>query len=120
MKAETFHELDYVEQALLDWARYMRADEPVKGFPRSVPGLSNGGASQSFEDMCDAMDMKLARTVDAVIRDLHPTEQAVLMHTYLAAVWRFNRADAEEVLVSAKENVRVGLKRKGYYLGDKP
>ena len=117
MKAETFHELDYVEQALLDWARYMRTDEPVKGFPRSVPGLSNGGASQSFEDMCDAMDIQLARTTDAVIRGLNHIEQAVLHNTYLAAVWRFGSADPEAILIVAKDKVRVGLKKKGYYLG---
>ena len=117
MKVETFHELDYVEQALLDWARWMRSDEPVKGFPRAVPGLSNGGASQSFDDMCDAMDIQLAKTVDAVVRDLTPVERAALHNAYLAAVWRFGKG-ADEALARAKDKVRDGLKRKGYYLGE--
>ena len=60
LKIEQFHEMDYLEAALIDWARYMRSHEQVKGFPRAVPGLSNGGASKSFDDMCEEMDLTTA------------------------------------------------------------
>ena len=120
MKAERFHVAeDYIDMCLEDWARLMRTDEPVKGFPRAVPGLSNGGTSKTFEDMCDECDFRIAKTTKAIVEDLAASEQCALHNAYgLASVWRFNREPYSVVLERAKQNVGIGLRKRGVWLGE--
>lgn len=103
---------------LADWARLMRTDEPVKGFPRAVPGLSNGGASKSFDDLVEECDMRIARITKAIVEDLAAPQQCALHNAYgLANVWRF-RGSVAEVLELAKLNVGIGLRKRGVWLGE--
>lgn len=118
LKVERFHEMDHVEACLVDWARFLRGYNPVDGYPGRSDVLGTGGASKSFDAMCEASDMKIARITDTVIGDLPANQQCALHHAYLNAVWRFMRNDYEAVLAAAKNRVRDGLRARGVWLGE--
>lgn len=116
--AERFHALDRIEQYLIEWAAWMRQSAEVRGYPRSIPGLQTGGASQHFEDLCEAVDRRVVIATDAAIGDLPPAQSCAIHHAYLAAVWRFPRLDHETLLTQAKAGVAEGLRRRHVWMGE--
>lgn len=104
-----------VEFHLLNWARYMRTGKEVVGHRKSIPGLSNGGASKHFEDMLDDVDLACAKVVDAIIEGLSPVEQAALHNAYLWAVFRGTRTDLNMALGRAKAQVGFQLAKRGVW-----
>lgn len=109
---------DYLESLLLDWAAWQRAGAGVDGYPEHSTGLSDGGASKSFDDMLETMDNQHAEVVETVINGLPPAQRCALHHAYLNAVYRFrNEMVYESALEQAKQAVRAGLRARNIYLG---
>jgi hypothetical protein len=107
--------LDYLEIHLYEWARWMRSGLAVQTYGKQAVGLSNGGASQDFDDMLEAEQRRIAAVVDSVINDLPPIQRMAIHHRYLHAVFRLK--GYVQALKEAKVALRVGLRRKHIWLG---
>lgn len=108
-----------MEESLLDWymknwARWMRHDVSVNAYPKQSIGFVAGGYSSSFDEMCDAADVRAARAVDALVLGLNPAEKAAIHHTYLRAVFRFPRGNFPELLSRARSHVARGMRSRGF------
>lgn len=99
---------DRLEDVLRNWSAWMRAYEPVDAYPAHSAVLSTGGASQTFEVMCEALDAWLAKATDAAIQDLSAVQRCAIHHEYLSAVFRF-REDFQKALESARSALRAKL-----------
>ena len=64
------NDLAQLDRILAEWADWMSHEKVGRGYPSRAAGLSSGGSSESFEDLCERADAQRARTVDAVIRSL--------------------------------------------------
>lgn len=114
-KPDTPSDLDYLEIHLYEWARWQRSGMPVQVYGKQAVGLSNGGASQDFDDMLEAEQRRIAAVVDSVINDLPPIQRCAIHHRYLHAVFRFK--GYIQTLREAKAALRVGLRKKHIWLG---
>lgn len=106
-------EPDRLEEYLHFWARMMRGEDFGTWYPTHSTGMVSGGASESFDDMCDRSECGIAKVVGVVIAGLPDAQSNALFHTYLHAVFRFRSASTlSYALALAKVNVRAGLKRR--------
>ena len=104
-------EPDRLETYLWNWSRWMKSGQLEAWYPGQSTGMTGGGASESFDSMCDREESKISRVVDTVIQDLPPVQSCALHHKYLNAVYRFrSEADLSHALALAKDAVRAGLK----------
>ena len=104
---------DRLEEYLHFWARMMRGEDFGTWYPTHSTGMVSGGASESFDDMCDRTECGIAKVVGVVIAGLEPAQSNALFHTYLHAVFRFRSASTlSHALMLAKANVRAGLKKR--------
>ena len=104
-------EPDRLEEYLHFWARMMRGEDFGTWYPTHSTGMVSGGASESFDDMCDRSECGIAKVVGVVIAGLPAVQSCALHATYLHAVYRFRRVSAlSRALELAKDNVRAGLK----------
>ena len=96
--------------------------------PDGVPHEACGGIENySSVDLDNdnayaALDSDLANRTNAVIEDIgvrHPAQHAALYRAFgLVSVFRFPRDNYAQVLESAKENVKIGLRIRGVWLGE--
>lgn len=107
-------DIDRAEWHLLNWARYLRGRYVRLGYPSKVPLLSNGGASEDFDTMCEDSDRVSARACDAVIEGLPEIEQRALSTVYLGTTFRFLR-DPHKIVEDVKPRVYRELQRRGIY-----
>jgi predicted mannosyl-3-phosphoglycerate phosphatase (HAD superfamily) len=77
-----------VEWYLGNWADWMLRSKEQTGYGRGSIGFNQSG-SLTFEDMCAAGDVRLARITATAIEDLTPLERAAVNHEYLQTVWTF-------------------------------
>lgn len=105
---------DRVEWHLVNWAMWMKSGSAVDGYGEST-GVSSGGSSQHFEDMCDESDKRCAKITDTIIMDLSPAERGAISVAYLHAVYRFPRGNFEELLRCAKNKVGIALNKRGVW-----
>lgn len=105
--------VDALVQLMTEWADWQRGYKLKSGYPTHSAGMGGSGL-KSFEDLCESVDGETMRTVDAVVQDLPPIEQAAILRRYgVAAVFRFPRHNYEEVLMQAHERLMVTLPRRG-------
>lgn len=98
-----------------NWRRYMRKDNVTDGYPGKAAGCVGGGYSQTFDDMADASDVRVARIVDALVTSLTNLERAAIYHQYLYAVFRHGRGQLEEALERARYRIAAWLVIRGVY-----
>lgn len=98
-----------------NWRRYMRKDDVTDGYPGKAAGCVGGGYSQTFDDMADASDVRVARILDALVSSLTPIERAAIYHEYLYAVFRPTRESLEEILIRARFRIATWLVARGVY-----
>jgi hypothetical protein len=103
-----------LEWHLDNWRRYMRRDNVTDGYPGKAAGCVGGGYSQTFDEMADASDVRVARIVDALVGSLTNVERAAIYHRYLYAVYRF-RLDVETVVNRARLRIAQWLVARGVY-----
>lgn len=96
-----------------NWRRYMRKDDVTDGYPGKASGCVGGGYSQTFDDMVDAEDVRVARVVDALVNSLTPLERAAIYHRYLYAVFR--HGELEQAIERGRYRVAVWLVARGVY-----
>lgn len=97
-----------------NWARYLRGRYLRLGYPPRVAMLSDGGASEDFDSMCEDSDRVSARACDAVIEGLPELEQRALSTVYLGAVFRLP-GDPHAIAEAVKPGVYRELQRRGIY-----
>lgn len=98
-----------------NWRRYMRKDAVTDGYPGKAAGCIGGGYSQTFDDMVDAEDVRVARILDALVNSLTPLERAAVYHEYLYAVFRHGRGELDQALGRARFRVASLLVSRGVY-----
>lgn len=103
-----------LEWHLQNWAHWMR-DPELKLYypPRSKHMYSN--ASQDFDAMVAAVDERCAKAVDALLDGLPVGQQCAINNKYLGAVFRAQRFDLDGALILAKDVLKFGLIRRGFY-----
>jgi hypothetical protein len=102
-----------VEWHLSNWREWMRHPELHLDYPSKALGFATGGQFTHIEDWEAQVDAWVARTMDALINDLAPIEQAAIYHRYLFSVYRFPREPHYIVLERAKRHIGVGLRHWG-------
>jgi hypothetical protein len=95
-----------------NWADWMLRSNDARGYGPGAVGFNSTG-SLSFEDMCAAGDVRVARITSTAIEDLPVVERVAIHHAFLQAVWRFNREPFEMVYPRAIANLGERLERKG-------
>ena len=104
-----------VEWHLDNWRAWKRSGPKQGAWGQAAVGLSNGGASQDFDDMAEASVRRCAVIVDTLIHDLPAAQASAIHHAYLAAVFRFPRLDYVQCLAEARRRIGRGLAKKGVY-----
>ena len=97
---------------LEDWAAWQAGYNPRLGYPSHSLGISTGGASTSFDEMCESMDLEICRKVDTAIYDLDLPKRSAIFRRYLASVFQFRRLDYKTLLQQAHEELLDSLIRK--------
>jgi hypothetical protein len=121
--AEPIYELR-LEQHLQTWAAWMRGPEVPDGLPtEACGGMDNYSTIDRDSDAAyEKLDFWVAETVNTVINDIgerHPAQKAALYRAYeVVAAFRFPRDSYEAVLSEARQNVLMGLRRRGVWLGE--
>lgn len=71
-----------------NWARWMRSGTLGRGLPTKSPGLRSVGG-RDFEDMVTDVDVRLARSLDAIVDSLPPAERIAILRVkrLTADVW---------------------------------
>ena len=95
----------------------MSSSQPYRElwYPDGACGCVGGGYSQTFEDMVEAGEARSAEAVNGAIESLKPIEQCAVLHYHLAAVFRFERLNVQEVYQEARYALKVGLPGRGVY-----
>lgn len=101
---------------LEEWARWMAHDNPRLGYPSKALGIASGHASSTFEDLCDAADAVMLKSIDTAINDLPPVQAAAIHRRYLCSVFRFARVDYPMALALAHTTLLATLPAKGVHL----
>lgn len=102
------------------WVPYMHGSG---GKPRGCPNRASGGI-QNYTSMdldnveaYERLDKTIGEKIDAAIADLTPVEQCAVHHTYLHAVYRFQRDTLERVMDNALLKLEIGLRTRNVWLG---
>ncbi len=103
---------DRLDWHLRNWARWMSGGELCRLSVRGGHGLE-GFKHYDSEGEYDKSDRDTAIQVDAVIRDLKQMERDALNTEYLGAVWPGKPEGLGIVLVLAREQVQMGINRRG-------
>lgn len=98
-----------------NWRRWMRRDDVTDGYPGKAAGCVGGGYSQTFDDMADAQDVRVAKVVDALVNSLTTLERAAIYHQYLYAVFRSGRGELEKALERGRYRIAAWLVIRGVY-----
>lgn len=108
-----------VERILRIWVTYMHGEAKPAGYPRKACGGVTGYTSLDLENVAayENLDRDLAEKADATINSLTPIEQCAIHHTYLHAVFRFNRERPHVVLERALIKIEIGLRKREVWLG---
>jgi hypothetical protein len=114
-KIEIIAPLSRIETVLQTWAYWMRRGGSVaRGYPGKACGFAEYGSS-SVEDMEDVSDEWLARSIDAIIRDLPDEERSAIHHQYLDSRYRYLIVFYAPTLRNAKTLIQAGMNRKGIW-----
>ena len=107
---------DRLDDLLGLWVRFMRSGKDYRDlwYPEKACGCVGGGYSQTFEDMVEAVDNRVAEAVNAAIEGLAPVEQCAISHTHLHAVYRF-REPVTAIYQRARDRLAVVLPARGIY-----
>src|SRR4051812_49096471 len=108
-----------VERCLALWVTYMHGESKPAGCPRRASGGLMNYTTVDLENVAayENLDTDLARKTDSVIESLTVVERAAVHHTYLHAVYRFNREALPAILERAKGKIEVGLRRRDVWMG---
>lgn len=107
---------------LLDiWAKWMR--EPAGMIMRlEYPSKAAACVSRPWgywedtsEELAYRYEYGKADAVNACIDDLSTDQQMAVYHRHLYAVYRFNRANLDDVYAAARQTLRVRLPKRGVY-----
>ena len=109
-----------VEDLLRNWVTFMHGESKPDGYPSRACGGVTNYTSMDLENVAayENLDRGLAEKTDAVIAGLSPVEQCAIHHTYLHAVYRFQRETLDVVLTRAKQRIEIGLRRRDVWLGE--
>lgn len=109
-----------LERHLRNWVTWMRSGERPDGLPRQASGGLENYTSFDSEGWTawEKLDKWTAEATNAAIESLKAIEQCAIHHCYLRAVYRFPRGNYDAVLESARERLKVALRKKNVWLGE--
>ena len=102
-----------VKEYLTEWAEWMKADNTKLGYPSKSLMLSSGGASTSFDDMCEVLDNTISKAIDAILEGVTISQRLAVHHYHLGAVWRSSRSNIIDDYADALMAIEFGLRRRG-------
>lgn len=113
----------WLDRHLQTWAAWMRRDSLRLGLPKKAAvGENYTSLDLDNEIAYDSLDDDTAVRVNAVIDDVgqrHPAQKAAIYRdTGLIAVFRFPRDNYADTLDAARQNVLIGLRRRGVWCGE--
>lgn len=112
--AATLGSDERVEFHLQNWAQWQKTGGVVGMYGGS--GSPDYCQSIDFDDMCDSMDRRNAKTLDAWIQDLPALQRLAIYNAYLHSVYRLRgQRPSEEHLLSAKFVIGKKLVKWGLY-----
>lgn len=88
---------------LEDWANWQKGYFLRLGFKSRSAVIVSGGASMSFEEMCEGADNIRCEVLDTMVDDLPPAQKQAIHRRYLHSVYRFPRNNYPEMLAEAHE-----------------
>lgn len=106
-------DIQRLEWHLQNWADWMRRPSNRLGYPTHSLCIASGGGStvDAFEIMCEEVDAKCARAMDAMIDSLPPNQAMAINHKWLASVYRMR--DMETAYEMALDNLLTMAERRG-------
>jgi hypothetical protein len=118
---EISKDADYwVERNLRNWVSWMHAGSKPDGYPKWACGGITNYTSMDLDNIAayESLDSGLAEATNAAIDDLAPVESCAIYHTYLHAVFRFNRTSLDDALARAREKLKALLRKRHVWLGE--
>lgn len=112
-------EIAGVEARLAAWAAWMRRDSARLGYPRRVAGVASGYVSQSFDDLCEQVDDRTDRIVDACISDLLSAQCCAVHSVWLGSRWVIGEITGQDLstcYLAAVDTLTRRLPMKGVIL----
>lgn len=112
-----------LDRHLQTWAAWLRGPDLPDGLPtEACAGENYASLDHDTDGAYERLDHWIAENVQAVVEGIgerSPAQKAALYRAYdVVAVFRFPRGNYAEVLEEAKVAVRVGLRRRGVWLGE--
>lgn len=98
--AENYKLESAVDHLLKMWAQWHAAENYTKGYPARSAGFSTGGASQSFDEMFDANQLRILAVTDSVIDDLPRADRVAIYCEYLGRVWPWDDPLADSLALA--------------------
>lgn len=105
-----------VEWHLLNWKAWAESGSGFIPYVIVAVGLSDGGASQHFDDMTDTVERRVAVAMNEIIHGLPDAQRtAILVDAgHAPDVFRY-RTSKEEKLAEAKLSIGAALKARGIW-----
>jgi hypothetical protein len=113
----------WTERHLVTWCAWKHGWYGPDGLPSGSMVAENYSTIDRESDAAyDRLDAWIAETCDVVIESIgqaHPAQKAALYRCYdIVSAFRFPRGNYAELLVQAKSNVLLGLRKRGVWLGE--
>jgi len=107
---------DPLEQALSDaldvWAEWLRSGRWVDGYPDRSVMFGEARSGTDWQDLEEAVDLRVAQAVDAAIEGLTGNERAAVFTVKVHSLYQL-REPIEVVYLRARAALRVVLVRRG-------
>lgn len=113
-QADDLRKIQSLVGLLESWANWQKGYRLKLSYPSKSVGFECGGYwPKSFEDLVDDNDSEICQLIDYAVSDLLPVQSAAIHKRYLAAVFRFERANYPEALTEAHMTLICTLPKKG-------
>jgi hypothetical protein len=104
---------DELHDLLTLWATYMRRPDLPGGYNGRASGGLKSSASKDTDQLYGQLDRHTSEIVSAGVDSLKVHEQAAIFKAYgLSVVWRFSQLDAIDTLETARNHLRLILRKK--------
>ena len=107
------NDLAQLDRILAEWADWMSHEKVGRGYPSRAAGLSSGGSSESFEDLCERADKQRACAVNAVICSLPKSQGDAMRNVWLGESWVIEWPGLDYFYAQAVDRLPVELNRRG-------
>lgn len=113
-QADDLRKIQSLVGLLESWANWQKGYRLKLSYPSKSAGFESGGyVSRTFDELAEESDSDICQLIDYAVSDLLPVQSAAIHKRYLAAVFRFERANYPEALTEAHMTLICTLPKKG-------